>query len=497
MSGNLDLVQTPTLTHRATHAAWWSAVEIIARYGMQFVVTVVLARLLEPADFGLMAMLLVFTTFAALLAEGGLSSALVQKQDTTHDDETSVFLINLGMSFMLTALLRLSAPAIARFYAHPMLAPLLHLLVWVLPLSALAAVPNAILSQRLDFRTRTTAELIASPCSAALALWLAWRGYGVWSLVWQALAGAGLRALLLWLLSGWRPRGRFDGQAFARLFRFSGFLLLANVLNLASIRLQSLLIGRLFDARALGFYSLAQDTQQAPAQFMTGLLNRVGLPMFSAVAAQPEKLAGALRLSLQLSMFVFTPCMVGIAATSTPLILLLYGPAWTPAAPLLSILALSAAFWPLHVLNLAAISALGRSDLVLKLEIAKALTTIPLILIAAPFGVMAIAWSVLLSNLLCAVINAWHSHKLLGYGFQAQLRASLPTFLLTFLAAIGMVMASILTTNTVLNLAIAITVGSSIYIAGAVIFKLQAGRGLWGFLKALYGSHFATGDNKQ
>ena len=478
--------------HRAARATWWSALEITARYGMQFVVTVVLARLLNPTDFGLMAMLLVFTTFAALLAEGGLGSALVQKRDTTDDDETSVFLVNLGIGSMLAALLWLSAPAIARFYAHPVLVPLLHVLLWVLPLGALAAVPNAVLSQRLDFRTRTVSELIASLCSAILALWLALRGHGVWSLAWQAVVGAGLRALLLWLLSSWRPRGRFDVRAFAGLFRFSGYLLLANTLNLVSVRLQSLLIGRLFDARTLGLYTLAQDTQQAPAQFMTSLLNRVGLPMFSTVATQPEKLAGALRLSLRLSMFVFAPCMVGIAVVAAPMILMLYGPKWTPAAPLLSILALSALFWPLHVLNLAAISALGRSGLVLKLEIAKALTAIPLTLIAAYFGVIAVAWSVLLSSLLCVAINTWHSHKLLGYGMGAQVRESLPILLLTLPAAI--VAWLVLSSNTVTatHLTIAVLAAAATYVAGAALFKPQAWLDLLDFMRDLHARNAAV-----
>lgn len=492
MSENPSPVQTeeiPTLTRRATHAAWWSALEIASRYGLQFVVTVVLARLLNPADFGLMAMLLVFTTFAALLTEGGLGSALVQKQDTTDNDETSVFLVNLGLGCILAALLWLIAPAIANFYAQPALAPLLRLLLWVLPLGALAAVPSAVLTQQLDFRRRTVAELVASLCSAALALWLAWQGSGVWSLVWQAIAGAGLRALLLWLLSGWRPRGRFDGRAFVSLFHFGGFLLLANALNLVSVRLQSLLIGRLFDARALGFYALAQDTQQAPAQFMTALLNRVGLPMFSIVATQPEKLAGALRLSLRLSMFVFTPCMLGIAVVATPLIVLLYGSTWAPSATLLSILALSAVFWPLHVLNLAAVSALGKSDLILRLEVVKALSTIPLVLIAAFFGVTAVAWAVFLSSLLCVAINTWHSHRLLGYGMQAQLRDSLPTLLLALLATFVAWMALNVTDHRTASLIIAVVAAVATYVAGAVIFRLNAWQDLLIFLRALLGQN--------
>lgn len=486
----------PTLTHRATRAAWWSAAEIAARYGVQFVVMVVLARLLQPSDFGLMAMLLVFTTFAALLAEGGLGSALIQKQSTTANDETSVFLVNLCAGSLLGILLWMMASPIADFYAQPRLVPLLHLMVCVLPLGAMAAVPNAVLTQRLDFRTRATAELLASLCSGLLALWLAWRGYGVWSLAWQAVAGAGLRALLLWMFSGWWPSGRFDRHAFAGLFRFGGFLLLANVLNVAALRLQSLLIGRLFDARALGFYSMAQDTQQAPAQFINGLLNRVGLPMLSAVAGQPAKLAGALRLSLRLSMFVFAPCMAAIAVFAEPLIVALYGKGWEPAAPILAILALAAIFWPLHVLNLVAIAARGRSDLVLKLELAKSLVSIPLVLIASPFGVMAVAWAVLASSLACVIINTWYSRVLLDCGLQLQLRDLMPIFFLILFAVSVGLSVKVVTHGFFAGPLIALGSLVAFYVAGAAFFRLRAWRELVEFLLSWQGRTASEGRSR-
>lgn len=485
-------MHSSSLTHRATHAAWWSAIEISTRYGVQFVVTMVLARLLTPADFGLMAMLLVFTSFAGLLVEGGLGSALVQKQTTSANDESSVFLVNLGMGCGLALLLWLWAPAIAVFYAQPALVPLLQVLLWLLPLGALATVPNALLSQRLDFRKRAIAELLASTGSAVLALWLAWRGLGVWSLVWQALAAAFLRAGLLWPLSGWWPRGRFDRAAFGGLFSFAGWLLLANALNVISVRLQSLLIGKLFDARALGFYAMAQDTQQAPAQFMSALLNRVGLPMFASVSGQPDKLAGALRLALRLSMFVFAPCMASIAVVANPLVMLLYGAQWAEVAPILSILALAALFWPLHVLNLAALSALGRSDLVFRMEIAKALTAIPLVLIASFHGVLAVAWAVLVSSLVCVLINTWYSRRLLGCGLLAQLHDLLPGLLLTLWAVAVAWLAAGWFDHAGLSMGTAMVAAMVCYVAGAAMFRLQAWRDLLGFMQTLRAGHALT-----
>lgn len=481
------------LIQRATHATWWSTIEISARYGVQFIVTIVLARLLPPVDFGLMAMLLVFISFAALLVEGGLGSALVQKQITSANDETSVFLVNLVMGFALAVLLWLLAPAIAGFYAQPLLVPMLYALLWLLPLGALVTVPNALLSQRLDFRGRAIAELVVSISSGLLALWLAWRGFGVWSLVWQALAGALLRAVLLWWISGWRPQGRFDKVAFAQLFRFGGWLLLANAMNVASLRLQSLLIGKWFDARTLGFYTMAQDTQQAPAQFMSALLNRVGLPMFAKVSKQqPEQLANTLRLALRLSMFVFAPCMLGIAVMAAPLVMTLYGPQWEEVAPILSILALAALFWPLHVLNLAALNALGRSDLVLRMEIFKALTSIPLVLMASFFSVLMVAWAVLVSGLVCVVINTWHSRRLLDCGLGTQLRDLLPGLLLTLATASMAWFAARWVDQAWLSIVLAMLVAMVCYVAGAIVFRLQAWHDLLKFMQTLRTGHSST-----
>lgn len=483
------------VTQRVTHATWWSAIEISVRYGVQFAVTIILARFLTPVDFGLMAMLMVFVSFSALLVEGGLGSALIQKPTTSANDETSVFWVNLGMSCVLVLLLWLLAPDIAMFYAQPALVPLLQVLLWILPLGALATVPNALLSKRLAFRKRAIAELVASVASALLALWLVWQEFGVWCLIWQALVAAALRAGLLWWLSGWRIRGRFDPAALGGLFRFGGFLLLANALNLVSVRLQALLIGKSFEARELGFYVIAQDTQQAPAQFMSSLLNRVGLPVFASVARQPEKLAGALFISLRLSMFVFVPCMAGIAVVAPPLVKLLYGPQWTEVAPILSVLALAALFWPLHVLNLAALSALGRSDLVLRLEIVKGIVSIPLVAVASFFSVLAVAWAVLVSSVLCVLINTWHSERLFGCGLIAQLRELLPGFLLTLIAGAVMWFVTISVEPFVLGMGIALAASAATYTASAAVFQVSAWRDLLKFLGALFGKRTTAQGN--
>jgi teichuronic acid exporter len=467
-------VPTTPLTRRAAHATTWSVVEISARYAVQFAVMILLARSLPPEDFGLIAMLLVFTTIAALLVDSGFSAALVQKQRTSDDDESTVFLSGLVISLVVGGILWTCAPVIAQFYGQPELVPLTRLVLFMLPLGALAAVPDALLAQRLDFRSRARAEIIAATCSGTVAVLLASLGFGVWSLAWQSVLAIGIRAALLWRYSRWRPRGSFSAAAFRSLFAFGGYMLVSNLLNAVSVRLQSLLIGRLFDSRTLGYYTLAQNTQQAPAQFMGSVLNRVGLPVFSVVADQPAKLLGALRMSLRLAIFVFVPCMIGITVVAKPLVVLLYGERWSPTAPLLSILAASAVFWPLHVLNLAAISAQGRSDLIFRLELAKRVISIALILACSGGGPVAIAWAVFAASLVAVAINSWYTHKLLGYGALAQLRDQAGTLLLSSLAGLAGWLVLRWMESGSFAMILAILVATVLYVAGAALNRHPA-----------------------
>jgi teichuronic acid exporter len=425
----------PTLETRAASAAWWSTLEILTRYGVQFLVMVALARLLTPDDFGLIAMLLVFTSIGILLVDSGFGAALIQRQQTTADDETTVFTFTMVVGIVTALALALAAPAIAAFFHQPKLADLTRVMAVVLPLGAFASVPDALLTMKLDFKARARAEVIASLCSGAVAVVLALRGWGVWSLAWQSIVSIGVRGILLWLYSGWRPRGRYRGASFRSLFGFGGYMLLTGLLNTAAVRLQSLLIGRLFDARTLGFYTLAQNTQQAPASLIDGILKRVGLPVFSTIAQDRARLRSALRGSLRMSMFLFVPCMVGIALVAKPLIAMIYGQRWVPAAPILSILSLSTALWPIHVLNLAAIGALGRSDLLLRIEVPKQIIGIVLIVAIARWGPVAIALAVFASGFSGAAINAYYSTKLLDYGLVEQLLDQGATFALSLAAA--------------------------------------------------------------
>lgn len=470
---------------RTARAVFWSAIEITARYGSQAVVTLVLARLLTPNDFGLIALLLVFTSLGALLTDAGFGTALVQRREVGDDDETTVFWFNAGAGLIMAGLLCIGAEGIAHFFSQPELAPLTRLAALAVPLGALGAVPDALLTKRFDFLSRTHAQLIASVGSGSLAILLAWRGYGVWSLVWQALAAAMLRSACLWFFSGWRPRGVFRAASFRMLFGFGGYMLMSGLLNTISVRLQSVIIGKLFDARSLGYYTLAQSVPDAPMSFVGTLLGRVGLPVFSTMADRPDKLREALRMSLRLSMFLFIPCMFGIAVVARPLIITLYGEQWSPAVPAVSLLSIAASLWPLHVLNLAALNAQGRSDRFFKLEIFKNLTIVTLTLTAAPFGPNAIAGAMIIAGMCCAGINTWYSQKMLGYGLTSQLLDQKDTVVLTLLASVPAWCVLHWSRLGVLPTVAAIAIAILVYFGGAIALRHPALGDLLGVLRNL------------
>jgi teichuronic acid exporter len=441
--------------------------EVFGRFLIQVPLLVLLARLLTPSDFGLVAMVLVFTTLAALLADAGFGVALVQRQEVTADEKSTVFIITAVSSVVLTALLWLCAPLVSQFYAQPELTPLTRLLALVVPFTALASVPDAILTIEFNFRARAQAEILAAVSSGVVAIVLAYIGFGVWSLAWQLVIASFIRATLLWRYARWRPNGVLNFGVLSGLFRFAGFMLVANLLDTISLRLQALMIGRLYDSREVGFYTMAQTTQQAPSGMMAAILNKVGLPVFSSVADEPQRFGVALRTSLRLSMFVLFPAMICIAIVSKPLIILLYGERWLPAAPILTILAVSAAFWPIHLLNLTALNGLGRSDLSFRLSLIKKTILVCMILLMSRYGPLGIAWAVLISGLIALGVNGIYSRKYLRYGLLSQFADQGLTMLLSAGAAIAGLIALRCANGDFWGLPVSVLTSASVYLVGA------------------------------
>lgn len=415
-----------SLTQKSFAAVFWSGADVFLRQGLQFFVSILLARLLSPEDFGLLAMLYLFTGIAGLFIDGGFSSALVQRQDITPTDESTVFFFNLGSGLVVTLGLCWAAPWIAAFFEQPALQDLTYAMALNLFLGAFGAIQNVLLAKTLNFKLLMKIGVVASLLSGVLAVILAWQGFGIWSLALQTLASTGLTVVLLWWWHPWRPQWVFSLAALRSLFRFGGFWLLSALLDTLYGRLFNILIGKLFSARELGFYTRATSTQQLLANVLTSILNRVAFPMFSSAAADKVQLVRGMRKALRTIMLFNIPAMLGLMVVSEPLVVTLFGEKWLQSVPLLQVLCLVGVLWPLHVINLNVLIAQGYSNLFFRIEVLKKIIGVVAIGVASFYGVLAIAWSQVIVGLLCFLLNAHYTGIFLGYSAWNQMRDSLP-----------------------------------------------------------------------
>jgi teichuronic acid exporter len=475
----LRVMDAEMLKRRALDATLWSGFEVLLRQGLQFVVAIVLARLLDPSEFGTVATLAFFIAIATVLMDGGFSIALLQRQDIDHVDESTVFWFNLAIGTGLSVLLALAAPELAAFFNLPVLRSLAPVLGLTIFMASLGSIHATLINKRLEFRKLLGVNVGATLVASAVAIALAVLGYGVWALVAQALVMAAVTTAMLWAVDGWRPAWAFSAASVRKLFAFGGYSLASSLLEAAYSRLYTLILGRWFGARDLGYYSNADATQQMPTRFLSAVLLRVALPMFAEAATNREKLRRGMQLSIRATMLVNAPLMFGGAVLAEPLVQVLFGTRWLPAAPILSVLCLAGALYPLHALNLNVLLAQGHSKQMLHIELVKKVMGIALIVAGSFFGVMGIAWSQVVFSLLALVLNTHYSARMIGYGLVAQSRDFLPAVVLAL--AMATVVAALnhywpWQTHVVIRFGILVSIGAAMYVAAAALLRLEAVR---------------------
>ncbi|MGR8929525.1 MAG: lipopolysaccharide biosynthesis protein [Gammaproteobacteria bacterium] len=423
------------IKRKSVTAILWSGAEIFLRQAIQLGVSVILARLLTPDEFGTVALLYLFSGLAAVFIDGGFSAALIQRNEVTPEDESTVFWFNLGMGVLFSLGLWLLAPWIADFYEQPILTPLMVVVALTVFCNALSSIQSALLSKKLDFKTPMKIGVAASIISGTAAIILALHGYGVWALVIQALIASVVRSLLLWMMNDWRPQMVFSIVSARRLFRFGSYLMLSGLLDIAYNRIYTLLIGKFYGVRELGFYSRADNTKQLPADLLSNVLSRVALPIFSVVNQDKDKLRSGTRHALRGMMMVNVPAMLGLIVAAKSVVLVLFGAQWLPCVPILQVLCLAGLLWPLHVINLTVLKALGLSHLFLRLEVIKKVIGIALLVGSVPYGPIGIAYSQVVFGVLAFFVNAYYTKKLLNYGVLKQTLELLPIIFVSLVMA--------------------------------------------------------------
>ena len=449
----------------------WSSLERFSVQGVQFLVMIVMARVLSPDDYGLIGMLAVFIAVAQSLVDSGFSQALIRKQGRTRTDESTVFFFNIAVGILLYGILYLISPFVAAFYESPELEPLMKVVCLSVVFNSLAVVQRARLTLNIDFKTQAKASFTAAVASGIVGIWMAYTGWGVWSIAAQQLVNLGVNTLLLWVLAKWRPQRAYSWASFRELFSFGSKLMLSGLLDVLYRNIYLIVIGKVFSAKDLGYYTRAHQFSEFPSSNLTGILQRVTYPVLCKIQDDDARLAGVYRRFLRVSAFLIFPLLVGLSAVAEPLVLVLLKEQWLFAAVLLKIICFAMMWYPIHSINLNLLQVKGRSDLFLRLEVIKKIIGVVILCATLPFGLVAMCWGQILSSILGLVINTYYTGKLIQVGFIRQMKDLFPALVLSLAMWLVVTGVQMLVEPAGLKLAVGILAGILSYAGLSRVFK--------------------------
>lgn len=455
---------------------FWRIGESSGAQLVSFLVSIVLARLLAPEDYGVIALVTVFTSILQVFVDSGLGTALVQKKNADEADFSSVFYFNVLVCLTLYAGMFVAAPAIAKFYDNPIYIPLVRVLSLTLVISGLKNIQQAYVYRHMIFKRFFFSTLGGTIASAILGILMAYAGFGVWALAAQYVSNTAIDTLILWITVPWRPKKRFSWTKLKSLLSYGWKLLVSALLDTGYTSLWNLLIGKVYSSADLSFYDQGSKYPKAIIGTISNSIDSVLLPTMSIVQDDRAQIKSMTRRSIVTSVYVMAPLMMGLAGCAEPLVSLILTDKWLPCVPYMRIFCITYMFWPVHSANLNAIKAMGRSDLFLRLEILKKIIGIGLLLCTMRISVMAMACSLLISSVTSQIINSYPNWKLLNYRYLEQLRDILPSILLAVIMAVAVGAVPLLGYGNVLTLCIQIPLGAVIYVAGSAIFRLESFR---------------------
>ena len=478
-----------TLHQKSTNAVLWSMLDIIIRQGLQVIVVMVLARILAPEDFGVVAMLAIFIGVAGVFIDSGFSSALIQRQNTTHTDEITVFFFNIMVGAVVALLLCAAAPWIAVFFKQPVLQYLTYVVSFNLFIGAWGSIHNTLLAKELNFKVTAKVGLVTSVLSGALAIIMATQGFGVWSLAGQMLAASVITVVLLWTWHPWRPLWVFSSASLRSLFRFGGYLTGTGLVTVLHMNLYSVLIGKFYSVHDVGMYDRAQKTQLMSGDLIMSVISRVAYPAFSATAQDKEKLARGFRKAQKLVMFVNIPLMLTIIVLADPIVRIFFGNQWLACVPVLQILGVAGIMYPMQIFNVNILLAQGRSDLLFNIMLLKRSVAIGLTIAASFYGILAIAWAQVLASIFSLWVNAHYSDVFLDYGIFKQLRDLFPYAAAVIPAVLGMwAVLSFTDLPHYLLLILAAGIGGALYLLASHFLRVDAHTEIIDLLKKVISS---------
>ncbi len=415
-------MEEQSLKQKATHGVLWSFVDQIGTQAMGFVIGIILARILAPSDYGLIGMLSIFTGIASSLIDSGFSQALIQKVDRTEADFSTVFYYNLGIGVIFYVLLFIASPWIADFYNVPLLESITKALALIFVINSLTVVPRTKLNIKVDFKTQTKISIVTMIISGTIGITLAVKGFGVWALVFQNIIGAICNVAMFWFYYRWKPLLVFSKESFHRLFGFGSKLMVTGLLNNIYTNIYTMVIGKVYSASDLGYYTRAQQLQTLPTKNITSLLLRVTFPILCTVQDDDKRLIAIYKNLIRMVSFITFPLMFLLLAVARPLIIILVTEKWLPTVDLFQILCFAGMLYPLHTINLNILEAKGRSDLFLRLEVLKKIFFTFVIIVTIPFSLKIMVIGQAFSSFANLFFNTYYTNKYFNYGIVPQIK---------------------------------------------------------------------------
>ena len=463
---------------------FWRFAERCGAQLVTFIVSIVLARILAPEDYGTIALVTVFTTIMQVFVDSGLGIALIQKKDADDLDFSSVFYFNFAVCIVLYALMFLAAPYIAKFYDDNTLVPIVRVISLTIVISGVKGLQQSYVSRNMLFKRFFYATLGGTIFSACLGIGMAYAGFGVWAIVAQQLSNTAIDTLILWITVKWRPKKMFSWERLTNLLKFGWKLLASSLLDTVYNNLRNLIIGKIYSSSDLAYYNQGDKFPKLIVANINTSIDSVLLPTMSQAQDDRERVKMMTRRAIKTSTYVMAPLMMGLVFCAVPIVKLVLTDKWLPCVFFLRVFCITYMFWPIHTANLNAINAMGRSDLFLKLEVIKKVVGMILLFSTMWLSVKAMAYSLLISSVCSQIINSWPNRKLLHYGYLEQLKDILPGILLAIGMGVCVYFIGELPVPYEILLVIQIFAGGMIYIAGSIIFKLDSFEYIWGIIKS-------------
>lgn len=453
---------------------FWKMMERGGTQGIQFIVQIVLARLLLPDDFGTIAIVMVFIALARVFVQSGFNTALIQKKNVDEVDFSSVFYLSLLVASLLYGIIYFVAPLVAEFYMDPLLVSVLRVVALTLFFGAFNSIQNAYVARNMIFKKLFISSLGAIIISGIVGIVSAYMGLGVWALVIQHLVNQISITVIMWFTVRWRPHLVFSYDRIKVLFSYGWKLLASSLLDTLYMNIRTLFIGRVYSQSMLGYYNRGQQFPKLIVSNVNGSIQSVMLPALSFHQDNPQKVKNMMRRAIVTSSYIMFPLMIGMAAVAEPMVKIILTEKWLPAVPFLQIFCISYALWPIHTANLQAINAMGRSDIFLKLEVIKKINGLFILGISIPFGIYAITLGQVISGIISTFINAYPNKQLLDYSYKEQWIDIVPSLLMSIVMGIAVYPINLIIKNVRVVLTLQVVVGIVVYIGLSMLFKVES-----------------------